>query len=222
MEKQIYDLLKAHGRRITVKKGAPITGSNPRYVSDVLYLLAEGISALTTLSKSGEERVYLYYHGPRLIGFNRHFVGPKEQPIPGPEFSNVAKTNCILYEIQLSQFFDLLRTHEELVYFFLKTVANNFNDALSHFYFAQEESATVRLCHLLLEISRPFQNKRIVPMFYSHTELAKYLDCHPVTVSRIMPRLKDSGYISKSPEGIVIENADGLIHLIETGSNFKY
>lgn len=222
MEKQIYELLKAHGRRKAIKKGTPITERNSRRASDVLYLLAEGISALTTMSKSGEEKVYLYYHGPRLIGFNRHFADPKEQPIPGPEFSNVAKTDCILYEIQLSQFFDLLRKHEELVYFFLKTVANNFNDALSHFYFAQEESAIVRLCHLLLEISRPFQNKRIVPMLYSHAELAKYLDCHPVTVSRIMPHLRDSGYISKSPDGIVIENAAGLIHLIETGSDFKY
>lgn len=222
MEKYIWDLLKERGTYLKIKKGTAITGPDARYSSSALYLLAEGIVALTSLTKNGEEKIYLYFHAPRIIGFNRHFTGPKQRVVAGPEFSNVAKTDCTLYQIPFTEFLDLIKEHSDLNYFFIKTVADNCSESLSHFHFVQEESATVRLCHLLLEVSCLCGNKRVVPKFYSYTELAKYLGCHPVTVSRIMPKLKENGYISKGPEGIVIDDAEGLVELIETESEFKY
>lgn len=222
MENKIWELLKDNGALIKVKKGTPITGAESKYSPNTLYFLSEGIIALTSLTKNGEEKVYLYFHAPRIIGFNRHFIDPGNQVVAGPEFSNVARTDCTLYQHSFSGFLKLLNENPELNYLFIKTIAVNCSDALSHFHFVQEESAIVRLCHLLLEVSRPWGNKMVVPKFYSHSELARYLGCHPVTVSRIMPRLRKEGYLSRGPQGIIIENPEGLVHIIETESKFKY
>lgn len=222
MENKIWELLKENGALLKVKKGTPVTGAESRFSPDTLYFLAEGTIALTTLTKNGEEKVYLYFHAPRIIGFSRHLIDTREQVVAGPEFSNVARTDCTLYQHTFSGFLKLLNHNPELNYLFIKTIAINCSDALSHFHFVQEESAIVRLCHLLLEVSCPCGNKMVVPKFYSHTELARYLGCHPITVSRIMPRLRKEGYISRGPQGIVIENPEGLVRIIETESKFKY
>lgn len=222
MEEQIWNLLKEHGSPLLVPKGTAITGIAAKYSADMLFFLSDGIAALTSITKSGEEKVYLYFHAPRLIGFNRHFNRAKERAIAEPEFFNMAKTDCTLYQISFPAFMKLLQDSPELNTLFIKTIANNCTEALSHFHFSQEESAIVRLCHLLLEVSQPYKNKMVVPKFYSYAELARYLGCHPITVSRIMPRLKEAGYIRKEAMGIVIENPDGLVHIIESESKFKY
>lgn len=222
MDEQTWNLLKEHGTQITVRKGAALTGTASKYSSDTLFFLEEGIVALSGITKNGEEIVYLYFHAPRIIGFNRHFNNVSGRVIAAPEFSNIAKTDCRLYQIGISKFLELLQKSPDLNDYFIKTIASNCSEALSHFYFFQEESVIVRLCHLLLEISQPKNGSMVIPKFYSHAELARYLGCHIVTVSRIMPRLKADGFIRQTPDGIVIENADGLIHIIESESKFKY
>lgn len=222
MDKELWNLLKENGTFLQVPKGTELTGSTSAYSADTIFFLSDGIVALSGITKSGEEKVYLYFHAPRIIGFNRHFNDPCGRVISGPEFSNITKTECCLYQIPIATFLQLLENNAALNQVFIKTIATNCSEALAHFHFMQEESVIVRLCHLLLEISQPLKGKMVVPKFYSHAELARYLGCHPVTVSRIMPRLKAAGYIRKEPKGVVIENPEGLIHIIETESKFKY
>lgn len=222
MEKELWNLLKDNGTLLQVPKGTQLTGPNSVYSADTLFFLADGIVALSGITKNGEEIVYLYFHAPRIMGFNRHFNDSSGRIFSDPEFSNITKTDCCLYQIPIATFLRLLENNAALNMFFIKTIASNYSEALAHFHFMQEESVIVRLCHLLLEVSQPLKGRMVVPKFYSHAELARYLGCHPVTVSRIMPRLKAAGYIRKEPEGVIIENPEGLIHIIETESKFTY
>ena len=86
-----------------------------------------------------------------------------------------------------------------------------------------EETLVTALCQLLLSVSRKESGEKpVVPKFYTYEELARYLGCHPVTVSRIMAKLKQLGYLKKSGRELVIENEDRLVDLMESEVEFKY
>ena len=185
-------------------------------------MLEEGICALNSITKQGEEKVYLYFRPNRLIGFNQFVVSAEKLNASTPEFSVVTKTTCTLCQIPYSAFQELIVKNPEFNAFFIETLADNYNDALIHFHLMQEESVVVRLCHLLFEVSQLRGGKRVVPRFFTYAEMAKYLGCHSVTVSRIMAKLKQKGYVTKTPSGIAIEQEEALQELINSESRFQY
>lgn len=203
------------GMRITLPKNVIL---NKNYV----YLLDEGICALTSITKQGEEKVYLYFRPHRLIGFNQFVISQEKLMESGPEFSVITKTTCVLYQIPYHTFQELIVNNPDFNAFLMKTLADNYSDALVHFHLMQEESVVVRLCHLLFEVSQIQNGVRVVPRFFTYAELAKYLGCHPVTVSRIMAKLKQKGFVSKISGGIAIEQEDALQQLINSESRFQY
>ena len=86
-----------------------------------------------------------------------------------------------------------------------------------------EETLVTALCQLLLSVCHKEPGEKpIVPKFYTYEELARYLGCHPVTVSRIMAKLKQLGYLKKSGRALVIEDEQKLIDLMESDAEFKY
>ena len=191
-----------------------------KYISNYVYLLEEGICALNSITKQGEEKVYLYFRPNRLIGFNQFVVSAEKLNASTPEFSVVTKTTCTLCQIPYSAFQELIVKNPEFNAFFIETLADNYNDALIHFHLMQEESVGCVICCLKYHSSGG--GKRVVPRFFTYAEMAKYLGCHSVTVSRIMAKLKQKGYVTKTPSGIAIEQEDALQELINSESRFQY
>lgn len=222
MKETLLKRIEECGTHITMPKDIILNKKHDNHISSYVYLLEEGICALTSITKQGEEKVYTYFRPRRIISFTQHLVSPYRQGPNRPEFSVVTKTACSLCQIPYFAFKELVQKDSEFNAALIETLADNYSDALIHFHMIKEESAAVRLCHLLLEVSQPKGPARIVPRFFTYAELAKYLGCHPVTVSRIMAKLKQQGFIKKARGGIIIEREEALRELINSESRFQY
>lgn len=225
MEHNFWEMLKKHGTRLEVEKGYYLKLLAPKDPDACVYLLDEGICSLNSITRRGDENIYLYFHAKRLVGFNHLMTTPGEKPIfqSGFNVSIVTKTSCVHYQINYDTFLHLLQSDKAFNLFFIQTLADNYSEALNHFHYMHEELLVTALCRLLLSVScREPGQKPTVPKFYTYEELARYLGCHPVTVSRIMAKLKQLGYLKKSGRELVIEEEEKLIDLMELETDFKY
>lgn len=222
MENYFWKYMTGKGRKIHIQKGVFIYQHTDEPNEKYIYLLEEGICALTSMTLDGEETIHLYFHPRRLISFNQHFITKELNPACDLRFAIIAKTPCTVYQIPLSVFRGMLRTDMDFNQYVMETLANNYQEVLVHLHWRVEKSAIARLCYLLLEIAQSNHTNTLVPRFFTYSELAKYLGVHQVTVSRIMTKLKKLGYIKKCPEGLSIENTEALWALMEPDSQFKY
>lgn len=174
---------------------------NNQYV----YCLEEGLCALTSITKSGEEKIYHYFTSGSIIGFVPAFL-PVSNDDTASAFSLITKTNCKVYEISYEEFDRLLRSDPLLGKCVVNILANNFNSVLSHFHFMQEADTPSRLCRTLLDFSDLHHGKLVVNKHFTYVELAKYLGVHTVTISRIMSALKNEGVITKDGHAIIIKD----------------
>ena len=149
MKESLLKIITDSGTRITMPKDIVLNKKYDKYISNYVYLLEEGICALNSITKQGEEKVYLYFRPYRLIGFNQFVVSAERLNASAPEFSVVTKTTCTLYQLPYCTFQELVLSNREFNAFLMETLADNYNDALIHFHLMQEESVVVRLCHLL-------------------------------------------------------------------------
>lgn len=217
----IEDLYQ-YGTKVLIKKDEYIYNANNPDDEHNAYFLDSGICALMSVTKSGEEKIYLYFKAKRTIGFSQIMVKNIETHGTQNVFSIVAKTDCVLYRIKEETFHSLLENDPKFIHFMLKVLSENYLDVLSRYHQTQEESATVRLCRLLLEYCHEKEGKLVLPKYFTCIELSKYLGTHTVTVSRIISKLKHYGYISKAGHSIVVEKPDQLQVLIDSGLDFDY
>ena len=225
MDYSFWDLLKKHGTRLEVDKGYYLKLHSPDDPDACVYLLDEGICSLNSLTRHGDENIYLYFHARRLVGFNHLMTTPGKKSFfqSGFNVSIMTKTPCVLYQVNYEKFLHLIHTDSTFNLFFIQTLADNYSEALNHFHYMHEETLVTALCQLLLSVSRKEPGEKpVVPKFYTYEELARYHGCHPVTVSRIMAKLKQLGYLKKSGRELVIEDEQRLIDLMESEIEFKY
>lgn len=220
MENYFWNYMIAKGKLFQVGRETCIYPYFDNFSEQYVYLLEEGICALTSLSRDGGETVHLYFYPRRIISFNHHISNSRQHSIDEVRFTIMTKTNCTLYQIPLAAFQEMLCTNQDFNQYVMQTLATNYQEALIHLHWRVEKSAIARLCRLLLEISR--HTGGTIPRFFTHAELAKYLGVHQVTVSRIMARFKQQGYIKKCPEGLSITDEQAFRTLIEGESQFKY
>ncbi|NBH33070.1 Crp/Fnr family transcriptional regulator [Clostridiaceae bacterium] len=228
MEKKngLFESFFTHGEPITVEKNQIIYAPDNDMQMNSLYFLESGLVALMSYSRSGEERVYLYMKGPRIISFMSLLLNVTNiQEIIGNTVSNqlfqMTKTRCVLYRMQGSIFRTLLDKDLNFNRLILQATAANFIEVLNHFQQALEENASVRLCRLLLDSYVVKDGKKILPKTMSFLEMSRYLGTHPVTVSRIVAVLKKDGCISKEQGLVVIQDESKLMQLIENDIDIK-
>ncbi len=228
MEKKngLFESFFTHGEPITVEKNQIIYAPDNDMQMNSLYFLESGLVALMSYSRSGEERVYLYMKGPRIISFMSLLLNVTNiQEIIGDTVSNqlfqMTKTRCVLYRMQGSTFRTLLDQDLNFNRLILQATAANFIEVLNHFQQALEENASVRLCRLLLDSYVVKDGKKILPKTMSFLEMSRYLGTHPVTVSRIVAVLKKDGCISKEQGLVVIQDESKLMQLIENDIDIK-
>lgn len=223
---EVFDCFFTHGERIVVEKNKIIYAPDNKAQSDSLYFLESGLVALMSYSRGGEERVYLYMKGPRIISFmallldvtNSHEITGNVIP---SHLVQMTKTRCVLHRMQGSAFRRLLDEDLKFNRLMLQATASNFQEVLSHFQQALEDSASVRLCRLLLDFHITKDGKKMLPKTMSFLEMSKYLGTHPVTVSRIVAILKKEGCIAKEQGYVVIRDEDRLQEMIEYGIDIR-
>ena len=106
---QIKDLYR-YGQKVTVRRGEIITDAVAGSDEVSVYILDKGLAALTSTNKKGDEFIYLFFRGPRCIGFApavtqmlnlRPFPMSMHQPTM---FTILAKSDCSLYRISRANF----------------------------------------------------------------------------------------------------------------------
>lgn len=222
----LFDCFFTYGDRIVVEKNNLIYTPDNKIQSDSLYYLESGLVALMSYSRGGEERVYLYMKGPRIISFMSLLLdATNSQEITGnlvpSHLVQMTKTRCVLHRMHGPTFRRLL--DEDLTFnrLMLQATAANFQEVLSHFQQALEDSASVRLCRLLLDFYIIKDGKKVLPKTMSFLEISKYLGTHPVTVSRIVAILKKEGCIAKEQGVVVIKNEQRLQQMIDNDIDIK-
>lgn len=221
MEELLRRAFIEYGVKLSIEKGKQLSRENETRGNQYVYWLEDGICALTSMTKGGEEWTYLYFRAKRLVAFSKLIVSRKEQP-DKPALYLAAKTNCSVYRLTDRLFRKIYRTNPEFNALMLQTLADNYDELLIHFHRTKEETAAARLCRLLLDTSALKGNKKTLPRFFTYDELARYLGTHTVTVSRIMAELLRRGFISKAGREIVIEREDELWSVIQAESYLRY
>lgn len=222
MDIEFLDLIHEQGTKLFIKKNRPFYQPDDSMASNYAYYLESGACALTCLTKDGEEKIYLYFSSNRLVNFNPVMMKNYQGPYNQTHFFLVAKTNCVVYQLHEHVLNNLLKESKSFNTFLLDVLSQNYVDALNRFHQIQEESATIRLCRLLLTHSDENHNKRILPDYFTYSEISKFLGIHPVTVARIMAKLKHYGYISKEGHSTIILKIEQLKNLIESGMDLDY
>ncbi|MCI8661113.1 MAG: Crp/Fnr family transcriptional regulator [Lachnospiraceae bacterium] len=222
----LFDCFFTYGEKIVVEKSKIIYAPDNKAQTDSLYYLESGLVALMSYSRGGEERVYLYMKGPRIISFMTLLLSvTNSQEITGnvvpSHLVQMTKTRCILHRMQGSTFRKLLDEDLRFNRLMLQATAANFQEVLSHFQQALEDSASVRLCRLLLDFYVVKDGKKVLPKTMSFLEMSKYLGTHPVTVSRIVAILKKDGCIVKEQGSVIIQDEKRLLQMIENGIDIK-
>lgn len=220
MDQAFWNLLTGYGTKIHLCRHVCLNISRQGTADDSFYLLEDGICALMGITKKGEETVYLYFYPPRIVGFNQLLMTNSEDP--PQEFTIMTKTACTLYRIRFSAFQDLMKNNPEFNAFLIRTLADNFYEVLVHFHRRLEESAVAGLSRLLLDVAQSRESELVVPKFFTYAELARYLGSHPVTVSRIMAKLKQMGYITKNHDGIILNDPGALKELVNGDRDLNY
>lgn len=222
----LFDCFYTHAEQIIVEKNKIIYAPDNESQADSLYFLESGMVALMSYSRNGEERVYLYMKGPRIISFMTlllDVINCREITdicVPS-HLVQMTKTRCILHRMSGSMFRKLLDEDLKFNHLILQATAANFQEVLSHFQQALEDSASVRLCRLLLDFSINKDGKKVLPKTMSFLEMSKYLGTHPVTVSRIVAILKKEGCIVKEQGYVVVQDDTKLRQMIEYGIDIK-
>lgn len=230
MPKDLIDHFMTYGQRLTVEKDEIIFTEGGAGRGTSAYFLESGMVALATITKEGEERVYLYFNGKRLIGFAQILKSMDKaegagferlRKIGHAEIFLIAKTDCVLYQLREPDFRSLLKSDLQFARLVIQVLSANYIDLLDHFQQTLEESAGTRFCRLLLESHVEKDGMKVLPRSMTFLEMSKYLGTHPVTVSRIVAALKKDGCITKEQGLVVILDEERLLELIRSGEEIK-
>lgn len=229
METVLFDRFLKYGEKIVVEKGCMIYDAVCDENEKSAYLLISGTVGMTTFTRDGEERIYLYLSGRRMIGFapflvqamGVRFLENRSRRVGRTEVFLVAKTRCELYQLRETEYKRLLEHDFAFNQLVIQALTVNYLDLLEHFQQALEESAGTRFCRILLESYVEEDGKKVIPRHITFAEMSKYLGTHPVTISRIFALLKKDGCIEKEHGVVVIKDEQRLIRLIESGAEIK-
>ena len=219
MEQSYFNEFCKIGKYRIVKKGECLY--NLDRLNDHVYCLEDGLCALISITKSGEEKIYHYFTSGSIINFTPAYLTLPPNTIASA-FYMYTKSDCKVYEISYNAFYKLLSENADLNRYIMTLFANHFSNVLYHFHFMQEASTPSRLCKTLIDFSYLSGKRRIVNKHFNYVELAKYLGVHTVTVSRIMRSLKQVGAIEKDGHLIVIKDLAILERYLQDTESLSY
>ena len=220
----IEELCIKHGKIIKLSKGSVLFDEHSKDKTLSVYYLVDGVCAVSGISATGKEQIFLYQKAGDLLGHVPHLMeqNVKSHPYAYRKPTILTKTTCIFYEIPSKFFVEYLNQYPAISIMINQQLANNYSMTLAHLKQMQEESVVSSICRFLLQVADLKNGELIVPKLFTYSEISKFLGSHEVTVSRVMGRLKQEKLITKISGGLLIQNAAELENLIQNPDNFKY
>lgn len=218
----IRPYFEEYGRFIRVPKETSLC--NPRLSDRYVYYLAEGIASLSSLTEGGEEKVFFYFPPESLLGFApgmmrfyRDQAGLTERLGKMPDISCGidTKTDCSFYRMSERQFLELIQQNHEFLCCVTEIIMFHYVDLVKKIHDGQQGDARKRFARWLLTFSIEDQGVQVVPRVFSFVEIARYLDLHPVTISKLAAELKAMGAIDRVRGVLQVTDPETLYRLLE-------
>lgn len=179
--------------------------------------LDEGIAALNRINEKGEEQIFLYFGEKRLVGFSTalvHFFPYDWQHYINPmAFWITAKSPCVYYSMREKQFHEMMNRSHLFTQGVLGAAALNYLEMINKVQRMMDGNKTAQLCQWFLTCRVRQRDRYVIPRTFSFIEVAQYLNMHPVTVSRIVKKLKQEGLLGKEDGYLVLLDEEGLREL---------
>lgn len=203
-----------YGIRREFKKNHYISDPSKDASHSYVFYLDQGIASLSRISDNGDLQVYLYFGEKRVIGFTdaliEHYPYYKNHHIANTPFWIMAKTDCVCYCMKESMFERRLKESSQFMDWMLGAAVSNYMDLLNKAQRAMDGDNMAQFCQWLLTCKVLKDDVFIIPKTFSLAEVARYLGIHPVTVSRIVKRLKEQGAIAREDGWIVLKD-EGIL-----------
>jgi len=177
-----------------------------------VFLLLEGEAQSTLLNSAGNETLLRIHLPGSILGLTSLAT------VPWRDASAKAIHPSLLTKIARDEVKDLIVSDRELGLSLIRLLVDRMRDF--HFRVGDLQAQTVeqRLARVLLAVSRrekDLENSTSRPEIHlTHEELAQLVNSRRQTVTAILGRFAQAGYISKSGRRLVIDNVAGLTGLM--------
>jgi CRP-like cAMP-binding protein len=173
-----------------------------------VFLLLEGQAQSTLLNSSGSETLLRIHLPGSILGLT------SLASVPWRDASAKAIEPSLLVQIGRDDLTDLIRRDSALALSLIQLLVDRMRDFHFRVGDLQAQSVEQRLARVLLAISRrsadlehPGQKPEI---HLTHEELAQLVNSRRQTITAILGRFAQAGYITKAGRRYVIEDAKGL------------
>lgn len=187
------------------KKGEILIHDGDRV--DYVYYLRKGTVYREIVTSKGVESILSCKEGGGLtdsiIGILLLY-GVKPPYISHNNF--VAGTDCYCLRIPVASIKQYLHSDADLLEELVATALHECNYLMSLYLGKSELPAPATLCAWLLDHARKEDDGAYYLKHYSHNEIAKFLNLHKVTVSRIFGVLRKEGVLEKTPKGLRVND----------------
>ncbi|WP_415716260.1 Crp/Fnr family transcriptional regulator [Maridesulfovibrio sp.] len=213
------DLFESLGEQLIFDKNASLPiGKN-------VYYLEEGLAALTMLTASGAEKVFMYFKEGNFFGYMRYVMPDErfaESYIPINLNSMVAKTLLRVRAINHEEFFNVIESDPQLYKDFSISLTQNLSNVLEHSYWIASEDASTRLCLMLINFMEKKQEGHFMPRCFTYLEMGNFLSIHTVTIAKIVKSLVSMGVLERHGHSIKIIDLERLRQLAHKEISLAY
>ena len=196
-----------------------------RQISTVYYI-NNGLLCLRSTSFDGNAYILLFQRAPRFANFFPLIRNKIEEEIQAPHFifaPQVTFTKCEAVKIPAEEFLHKWRACDDFKRIIIQQAFDDYVELLQSYISKMEDGACTRLCKLLMDLSSPYdKGRRKLETYFTYTTLSEYLGIHPVTVSKLMKKLHQYGYISRDGRKVYIEKEEAIRQLIDARIEIDY
>lgn len=176
--------------------------------ANAVFLVAAGVLKLTRYTLEGREVIVHLAEPFAMVAEAALFMG--KYPVTA-----VAVDDSVLIEVSKETVFTLIERHPSFQRRLFDSMANWLQRMVSKIEELVLSSATARLAHYLLDLSklraeRGLANVNRIPLPVKKGDLALLLNMNQATLSRTLRHLQDGNLISVAGRTITILNPDGL------------
>ncbi|MEE0434565.1 MAG: Crp/Fnr family transcriptional regulator [Peptococcaceae bacterium] len=202
------------------KKGSVLIQDGDRV--DYVYYLRKGTVYREIVTDTGVESILSCKEGGGLtdsiIGILLLY-GHEAPYISGNNF--VAGTDCYCLRIPVDVIKGYLHTRPELLEELVGTAIHECGYLMNLYLGKSEAPAPAALCTWMLERLEKRVDGQYLPS-YHHDDIAKFLNLHKVTVSRIFSALRREGVLEKTDHGLRVRDMSRLRDYADNRRHLRY
>ena len=220
----VKELCISHGKLVALKKNTILFDEDTYMKHPYVYYLVDGICSISGVSIEGQEQTFLFMAPGEIIGHVPYIMAKGAHSIlySYRRPTVMTKTNCTVYKIHADHFIAHMKNNLEFSNYLNVLLAHNYSMVIAHLKQVQEDSSATIICRFLLQMALNTPEGPVVPKLFTYNEISKYFVIHEVTVSRIIGRFKQEGYLTRTSAGLLITKPDELQNIISASSDFKY